>query len=1003
MPFVSRSVELGRLDAVLKRMDGAGPAVVDITGGAGIGKSRLLAEFTALARQRGVTLLRGRATEYERHSPFQPFADAFADLDQRVFRVFPSLMELPPVLRGGTEPTGQPWARDRFGLYRTTAAVLRRVRAARLVVVLDDMHWADPGSLELLDHLIRHPVSGPFLLVLARRDRQAPITLATALARGADTGAVLRIALGPLGERDCVEELAHELPRQRAAEMYAASEGNPLYFLALLQAHREARRPGDRPGTPPQAPPRRAPHAVPDGLPSGLGAVLLDELAPLDPLQRGTVEAVAVLGDRATADLVAVLTGSPVADVVEALREVMGRDLVRPDQDGRRLTLRHPLIRALVHESTDPWRRQDYHRRAAAELARMGAPLAEQAHHVERSLTGWDPEAAAVLTEAAEQTAVTAPATSAHWLQVVLQILPDTAEHLDTRRELTLARAAALGTTGALRESRDLFHQVIDMPCRGTAGETAGHTDGDADDDDTHDLVNDGTHDLVNDDALRISAVVQCAVMERQLGRYAEADALLRRELDRRPGPSPSQRIGLVIEWSCRAQFVARFPEVREELARTLESARDLGDSLGEMGALTLAAIGEAYEGGTAEARALARTAAGLADALTDTDLAGLCEPLVRLGWTEVMLDDFADAERHTDRGADIARRTGRLYMLSQLLLSKAYAHFLTCRVTTALELADEAATIARALGSGELLGFTLAVRALFLQQGSPPGDPGVLAAAEEATAAVEGTGRSWWSTLSRSLLAFAAMGAGDPHRARDVLLDAGGGKDLSGLQPSLLPEYLELLVASSLAVGDLEEAEHWAERAHKEAERLDLGTRRSAALRAMGQVEAHRGNPAEAARVFTEAARQSARSGATLREVQSLLLGAPLAKAAGDGSRAVDMWRRGRRLAEEGGALLLVAMADRIGPAVLGGPTGSPDRPGDKLSLLTSREREIAGLVAEGLTNQAVASRLCLSPRTVESHIARVYRKTGVSSRAALATLMARRVGTSPGMPLLP
>ncbi|RPK90216.1 hypothetical protein EES46_13490 [Streptomyces sp. ADI98-10] len=98
---------------------------MDITGEAGIGKSRLLAEFGTLARRRGAAVLRGRATEYERHSPFQPFADALADLDQRVLRVFPSLRELPPVLRGRAEPSGEPWSRDRFGLYRATADALR--------------------------------------------------------------------------------------------------------------------------------------------------------------------------------------------------------------------------------------------------------------------------------------------------------------------------------------------------------------------------------------------------------------------------------------------------------------------------------------------------------------------------------------------------------------------------------------------------------------------------------------------------------------------------------------------------------------------------------------------------------------------------------------------------------------------------------------------------------------------------------------------------------------
>ncbi len=145
---------------------------------------------------------------------------------------------------------------------------------------------------------------------------------------------------------------------------------------------------------------------------------------------------------------------------------------------------------------------------------------------------------------------------------------------------------------------------------------------------------------------------------------------------------------------------------------------------------------------------------------------------------------------------------------------------------------------------------------------------------------------------------------------------------------------------------------------------------------------------------MFAEAAQQSARSGAVLREAYALLLGAPAVKATGDGFRAAAMWQRGHRLASDGGAGLLVGLAEAGRPAVLARVGEVPDR----LATLTARELEIVDLVAEGLTSRAAAARLCLSPRTVEAHLARIYQKVGVSSRAGLATLAAHSGAGSRG-----
>ncbi|MFF2574995.1 helix-turn-helix transcriptional regulator [Streptomyces goshikiensis] len=949
-PLVGREAELDRLDAVL---DGPGgpPGVVDLTGAAGIGKSRLLTEVCGRAEERGLTVLRGRATEYERHIPFRVFGDAFADLDPELLRglgapgaawaasagaAADGIPANPAVDPAGAGAGGS--AVDRFAAHRATARLLTALggrTGAGLLIALDDLHWADPASLELLDHLVRHPLRAPVVIVVARRDRQTAPSLAAALTRGVDTGAVLRLDLGPLTERACVEQLAPGLPPDRAARLYAASEGNPLYFLTLLQGQGQG----------------RSGPALPPG---GLGALLLDELTPLSAAQRRTAEAVAVLGDQATPPLLLALTEPASASGSERLDADLGvlarRDLIRP-RPGGVWSLRHPVLRAAVYEDTGPGRRAALHRRAAAALAAAGAPATVRAHHVERALTDWEPEAAAVLLEAAEQSETTAPASCAHWLEVVLRVLPDTPGHAARRRDLMLKRARALSVCGELRASRDLLHEVI-------AGLPA----------------DDGS-------GVRAAAVTLCASMERHLGQYRASVALLRRALSRRPAPAPADAVALGLELGSSAPHALPFPAVRAEVLRTLELARALGNEPAAAGALAVSALGEAYEGNTAAARELADRAAACVDALTDRDLADQCEPLARLGWAEFYLERYEDAERHADRGLAIARRGGPLHLLPHLLMCKAIVHTHACRLPSALDLVDEAESIARGIGSDELLGLVLANKAQVLIAARPPGDVSALAAAEEAVAAA-GARTSWWTSLVWCVMSYAALHGGDPVRARSAMLRAGGA-DLAGLQPSMRPLFLEALVTAAVTTGDLAGAQEWAALAGRDAERLGLPVQRAAALRCAGQVLAGSGRPAAAAERFARAAEEAGRSGAVLWEAQSLLIGASLTAEAGDPATASAMWRRGRRLAESGGSLLLTGLADLLLP-----PAPPPRVPG-----LTPREHEIATLVAEGLTTPAIAARLYLSPRTVDTHLSHIFRKTGVTTRSALAALTARHL----------
>ncbi|MGJ5828247.1 LuxR family transcriptional regulator [Streptomyces ossamyceticus] len=925
--------------------DGGRSRLVDITGEAGIGKSRLLGEVCARAHRRGMTVLRGRATEYERQVPFQVFTDALAHLDPHALDGFEDPDAVAPLLQRGD-------AVDRFALHRSTAALLARLAApSGLLLALDDLHWADPASLELLDHLVRHPVHAPVVLAVTRRDRQGPESLAARLTRELDTGTVVRLALGPLSARDCAELAGPALPPAETAALHATSEGNPFYFLTLLQAHRG--------GTAPES-----------SAPPGLGTLLLDELTVLSPARRGVVEAVAVLGEHATPAMVGRVTGRSGTALTADVHALTRRDLLRSGPQGL-LTLRHPVVRTLVHESTPYLRRVEIHRLAARELARSGASAAERAHHVEQSLTAWDPEAVAVLVEAAARTARTAPASCAHWLDVALRHLPHTPEHAPCRRKLMLRRARALAACGGLRESRDLLQELIATPRRSAASPA---TD--------------------EDRGLRVRAVVLCALVERHLGRCTEAVALLRRELARDPAPADVVRLGLELGSAAPEHSDTSYTRVRDEVEAALTAARSTGDEVGEAGVLAVAALGEAYEGNMSAAHGLARQAAALVDSLPDNDLTALCEPLARLGWAEAFLEHYPDAERHAERGLAIARRSGQLYVVPHLLLCLSHVRVQTCRISSALELADRAEDIARGIGSDQLLAFVLASKAAALVAACPPGDPRPLAVAEEAVAAA-GTGVDWWASTAWCIFGWAALMAGDPVRARDAMLRAGG-PELQRMQPSMRPLYLEILVTSALVTGRPEEARGWAERARKEAEQLGLPMQRASALRSTAHLPLAQGDTAAAADLFAEAAAESARCGAAFWEAHSLLLGAPLEATAGRGRAGGRAWLRGRRIAEAGGSGLLVGLADATRPPGRGpeAPYGSPDRAelAELLATLTARELEIAELVAQGLTSRAIADRLYVSRRTVETHVSRVFRKTGVSSRTALAALMARR-----------
>ena len=305
-----RAEELSTLDRVLTDLDEGSSAAILLVGEPGIGKTRLLAELAARADARRHLVLAGSASELERDLPFSVFVDALdeyvrgmersrlAALDDDVrtelAHVFPSLATL------ATE--GEVALQDeRYRSHRAVRALLEQLAWLQpLVLVLDDLHWADSASVELVGALLRRPPAAPVLLALAERPRQAPERLSAAVERAHRTDTLTRIELGALSPDDARRLLGDAVDGADATLLYEASGGNPFYLEQLARSL-------DRAGWAAAVHDETSLAEV--GVPAAVAAALTGELALLSDSARLVLEGAAVAGDPFEPELAAAATG----------------------------------------------------------------------------------------------------------------------------------------------------------------------------------------------------------------------------------------------------------------------------------------------------------------------------------------------------------------------------------------------------------------------------------------------------------------------------------------------------------------------------------------------------------------------------------------------------------------------------------------------------------------------------------------------------------------------
>jgi len=374
--FHARQDELAVLRDHWSRAAGGAGQTVLMSGEAGIGKSRLIETFLALHCADGSRIVQLEATPFDVDSPLLPFAawlraEAGAKADHPGRLLPDDLVELLGVAPAASAMGDSPAQLRELILAALTDLLLDLSESAPLCAIVEDLHWLDPSSLEVLERLAaRIDRRRVMLLVTARDGFEAPWLSRTSVAS-------LRLArLTPADIADIVRGIIDygALPPALVEEVVRKSDGVPLFAVELLRAVLNPD------GSPVSALP---PHVLPDEPSTAIPALLRDSLmARLDRagLAKEVAQFAAVVGRSVRSDLLADVSGRPHAELEQALAALVTAGVPRLDQTGSHetYTFTHALLRDVAYDSVLRDQRRAMHLRVAETLPQHDPELAAQ-------------------------------------------------------------------------------------------------------------------------------------------------------------------------------------------------------------------------------------------------------------------------------------------------------------------------------------------------------------------------------------------------------------------------------------------------------------------------------------------------------------------------------------------------------------------------------------------------------------------------------------------------
>lgn len=355
---VGRERETARFDELLSGLAVSAGATLVISGAAGVGKTALLRELERRAAAKGMPFLVGRCTAAGGRPPFGPFAEILDSVvrfgiggitPDRLDRTYPDLARL----RQETVLSFPPRERGEAERYRVHSGVARLLRTiaeqTSVVIAIDDIHWADEGTLELLPFLASKLHNQPVLIVaLHRQDEFGGAELAEALAALSRERIAELMPLAPLPPEDVAEMLDATLALHGPAaspllSLLESCEGNPFFIEEVLIGLAASNDLVYVQGRWELAHATRA-----RALPQSVRSAVEQRMRTLSPSAQHVIGCAAVIGQRSDFDLLRLVSGSTEPDLIEALRSAIAAHLLTEIADGSGAAVysfRHALTR----------------------------------------------------------------------------------------------------------------------------------------------------------------------------------------------------------------------------------------------------------------------------------------------------------------------------------------------------------------------------------------------------------------------------------------------------------------------------------------------------------------------------------------------------------------------------------------------------------------------------------------------------------------------------------